>query len=70
MTKREFTEACMKHCTGVIRMAACHARLVEQEEAFVHELIEQDSDEGSRSGTKRVLGEELYAELQKFKTEM
>lgn len=76
MTKREFTEACAERLTGIYQMAA--QGVIDRDyhdggdffsQKFVDELLEQDSDEGSRSGTKRVLGEELYAELQKFKTE-
>jgi hypothetical protein len=77
MTKREFTEACAEKCTGLIQ-AAAKAAIIKDANTnhsdnwgsllFVNEMLEQDSDEGSRSGTKRVLGEELYAELQKFKT--
>lgn len=76
MTKREFTERCANECTGVIQMAAKHAidmnfcdgiNACAGSDEFVREMLEQDSDEGSRSGTKRVLGPTLYAELQKFK---
>lgn len=78
MTKKEFTRACSENCTGVIQMAAKHALDMDfcdginantGSNAFVSEMLEQDSDEGSRAGTKRVLGEDLYNELQKFKTE-
>jgi len=67
MTSFEFTMACEARLTGVIKVAASHALNTSREDQFIEELLEQDSDEGSRSGTKRILGEELYNELQKFK---
>jgi hypothetical protein len=75
MTKQQFTYECSQRCTGVIQMAAKHSLDVDHlddytdsgSNKFVAELLEQDSDAGSISGTKRVLGEELYAALQKFK---
>lgn len=74
MTKQQFTHECMISLTGVYQMAAIHALNLDRLDAtsygsnkFVSELLEQDSDLGSVSGTKRVLGEELYEALQTFK---
>lgn len=69
MTEREFTERCADELQGLMRMAAQQACDSYNWHLFVEHMLEQDSDEGSRSGTKRVLGSDLYNELQKFKTE-
>lgn len=69
MTKKDFAFQCSFKTTGVIRVAAAHSYINGKEEVFVQEMLEQDSDDGSRSGTKRVLGPTLYKELQKFKSE-
>lgn len=63
----DFAFYCSSRTTGVIRVAATHAFITGQSKEFVQEMIEQDNDEGSRSGTKRVLGPTLYNALQKLK---
>lgn len=68
MTEYDFTRECAKRCTGVVQASAFVALNSGQSKLFVQEMLEQDSDEGSRSGTKHALGDELYAELQNFKT--
>lgn len=69
MTKKDFAFQCSFKTTGVVRVAAAYSYINGKEELFVQEMLEQDSDDGSRSGTKRVLGPTLYNDLQKFKAE-
>lgn len=66
-TKNDFAFYCASRTTGMIRFTAVKAYVNGMSDLFVQHMLEQDSDEGSRSGTKRVLGPTLYAELQKFK---
>lgn len=68
MTIKKFTEACADEITGLLSGAAQHACDTNNHGLFVNELIEQDNDPGSRSGTERALGPKLYAELQKIKS--
>lgn len=67
MTKQEFTKACAEQITGILKAGAIVAYKTGNHDLFVQELIEQDSDEGSRSGTARALGPDLYEKLQSFK---
>lgn len=67
MTKSDFAFQCSFRTTGVIRVAAAHSYINDKADVFVQEMIEQDSEEGSKSGTRRILGPTLYEALQKFK---
>jgi hypothetical protein len=67
MTTEEFTYQCSLHVKGIIGFTAKMCNESGEHKKFVQEMIEQDSDEGSRSGTERVLGPKLYAALQTFK---
>ncbi|MGL4598512.1 MAG: hypothetical protein ACRCYO_13425 [Bacteroidia bacterium] len=66
-TTNDFAFYCASRTTGIIRISAAQSFITGKSDVFVAEMIEQDSDEGSRSGTKRALGPTLYQALQKFK---
>lgn len=68
MTKREFTLQIAQNLDyGMLNYAARYADDVQEYDAFIQELIDQDNDPNSREGLKKCLGETMYNELQKLR---
>lgn len=68
MTKQEFTFQIAQNIDyGILTYAARYAVDVEEYEAFIQELFDQDNDPRSREGLKKCLGETMYNELQKLR---
>lgn len=67
MTKREFTRQIAEGDYGIMTFAARYADVLQEYDAFIQELIDQDDDPNSREGLKKCLGETMYNELQKLR---
>lgn len=68
MTKQEFTRRIAEAGEyGIMAFAARYADDVQEYDAFIQELIDQDNDPRSREGLKKCLGETMYNELQKLR---